>query len=265
MSEDYYDSLADDWSEYAQVPWREQVLWPVLESLLPALDGVRVLDAGCGDGHYAARLADRGADVLGVDASEAMVETARERHGDCAAFRHGDLTDGLDSVADDSVDLVVCQHVLSHVPDLDAAAAAFARVLRPGGSLVCSTHHPFHEYLVVRDEEYPDTRTIDDLDARPAVRAGSQPPTYDETERYELYWSGAVPEGEDDAGDPATFYRRPLDALTDPLFDADFALRGLREPSLTDRLDDDLIDADSPLARRPPRSLCLRADLVDSP
>ncbi|MFC7193995.1 class I SAM-dependent methyltransferase [Halosimplex aquaticum] len=268
MSDEFYDALADDWSEYAQVPWREQVLWPVLDELLPDLDGVRALGAGCGDGHYAARVADRGADVLGVGASEGMVETARERHGDRAEFHYGDLTDGLGAVDDDGVDLVVCQHVLSHVPDLDAAAAAFARVLRPGGSLVCSTHHPFHEFLVVRDEEYPDTRTIDGLGARPAVRVETHPPTYGETERYEIYWGGSGPaeepdnDGEQAGATPTTFYRRPLDALTGPLFDAGFALRDLREPDLTERLDDDLIDEDSPLARRPPRSLCLRADLL---
>ncbi|WP_415380418.1 class I SAM-dependent methyltransferase [Halosimplex sp. TS25] len=266
--ESHYDVLADDWSEYAGVPWREQVLWPTLEALLPDLDSQRVLDAGCGDGHYAARLADRGADVVGVDASEGMVDVARERYGDCAEFRRGDLAEGLDFLDTDSVDLVCCQHVLSHVPDLEPVAAEFARLLRSGGSVVLSTHHPFHEYLVVRDETYPDTRAIDDLDARPAVRADSQPSTYRETERYELYWSGSVPadppdgNGEDGEEAPATFYRRPLDALTGPLFDAGFALRDLREPDLTERLDDDLVDGDSALARRPPRSLCLRAELL---
>ncbi|WP_436926960.1 class I SAM-dependent methyltransferase [Halosimplex amylolyticum] len=265
----HYDALADDWSEYAQVPWRAQVLWPTLVELLPDLDGKRVLDVGCGDGYYAARLADRGADVLGVDVSAAMVETARERYGDRTEFRQGDISAGLGFVDAGSVDLVCCQHVLSHVPDLDPVAAEFARVLRPGGTAVLSTHHPFHEYLVVRDESYPDTRAIDDLDARPAVRAETRPPTYGETERYELYWGGTVPAEDADGGGtgddeiPATFHRRPLDALTGPLFDAGFALRDLCEPDLIERLDDDLLDEDSPLARRPPRSLCLRADLCE--
>jgi len=276
MSDDHYDDVADDWSDYAEVPWRAQVLWPTLEELLPDLDGRRVLDAGCGDGYHAAALADRGADVIGVDASEGMVATARERYGDRdrVAFRHGDLADGLDPLADDGVDLVLCQHVLSHVPDLEPVAAAFARALRPGGSVVCSTHHPFHEYLVVREECYPDTRAIDGLDARPAVDADSRSPAYADSERYALYWGGEVPDGtetgldtdgdEGDEGDdanPSTFHRRPLDALTGPLFDAGFVLTGLREPDISERLDEELLDEVTDLAGRPPRSLCLRARL----
>ncbi|WP_123537840.1 class I SAM-dependent methyltransferase [Halosimplex salinum] len=263
----HYDDLADDWSEYAQVPWREQVLWPAVAELLPDLDGARVLDAGCGDGYYSAWLADRGADVLGVDLSAEMVHTAAERYGDRADFRRGNVADGLDFVDANEFDLVLCQHVASHLPTLDPLATEFARVLGPDGTAVLSTHHPFHEYLVVRDEEYPDTVAIDDLDTRPAVRADSRPPTYDDTERYDLYWGGTVPgarsdDGEGAAETPTTFYRRPLDALTGPLFEAGFALRDLREPDLSERLDDDLLDEESDLAHRPPRSLCLRAELV---
>ncbi|ELZ30563.1 type 11 methyltransferase [Halosimplex carlsbadense 2-9-1] len=264
MTDDHYDDIADDWSDYAEVPWRAQVLWPTLEELLPNLDGQRVLDAGCGDGYHAAALADRGADVIGVDASEGMVDTARERYGDRdrVEFRHGDLAEGLDPIADDGVDLVLCQHVLSHVTDLEPVAAAFARALRPGGSVVCSTHHPFHEYLVVREASYPDTRAIDGLDARPAVDAKSPSPTYGESERYDLYWGGAIPDdGKADEREPATFHRRPLEAVTGPLFDAGFTLGDLREPDLSERLDDDLLTEVADLAERPPRSLCLRADL----
>ncbi|QLH77206.1 methyltransferase domain-containing protein [Halosimplex rubrum] len=265
---DHYDDLADDWSDYAAVPWRAQVLWPTVDELLPDLGGKRVLDAGCGDGTHAAALADRGADVVGVDASAGMIETARERYGDRdrIEFRRGDLATGLDFLDDDGFDLVLCQHVLSHLPDLEPVAAAFARLVRPGGSVVCSTHHPFHEYLVAREASYPDTRAIDGLDARPAVDADSGSSTYVDTERYDLYWNGSVPDGQQDGtgGDdaaPSTFHRRPLDALTDPLFDAGFALTALREPDLSERLDDELLEEVADLAERPPRSLCLRADL----
>ncbi|WP_436908936.1 class I SAM-dependent methyltransferase [Halosimplex marinum] len=268
MPDDHYDDLADDWSDYAEVPWRGQVLWPTLTDLLPDLDGLRALDAGCGDGYHAARLADRGADVVGVDASEAMVDRARERYGDRADFRCGDLAAGFASLDDGGFDLVLCQHVLSHVPALDPVAGEFVRLLRPGGAVVCSTHHPFHEYLVVRDESYPDTRAIDGLDARPAVDADGRSPTYADTERYDLYWGGEVSaegsDGDDDGkAEPTTFHRRPLDALTGPLFDAGFVLADLREPDLSERLDDQLVDEVSELVDRPPRSLCLRAELTE--
>ncbi|WP_135364558.1 class I SAM-dependent methyltransferase [Halosimplex halophilum] len=268
MSDDHYDDLAADWSDYAEVPWRAQVLWPTLTDLLPDLDGLRVLDAGCGDGYHAARLADRGADVLGVDASEAMVDRARERYGDRVDFRRGDLAEGLDYPDDGGFDLILCQHVLSHVADLEPVAAEFARLLRPGGGVVLSTHHPFHEYLVVREESYPDARAIDGLDAQPAIDADGRSPTYADTERYELYWGGEVPaegsDGDDDGvAEPTVFHRRPLDALAGPLFDAGFALADLREPDLSERLDPELVDEVPELLDRPPRSLCLRAELTE--
>ncbi|MFB6359806.1 MAG: class I SAM-dependent methyltransferase [Halobacteriales archaeon] len=53
---------------------------PMVEGLLPADDGRRVPDAGISSGRYAALIAGRGAEVVGIDASEAMVDLARERH-----------------------------------------------------------------------------------------------------------------------------------------------------------------------------------------
>jgi SAM-dependent methyltransferase len=53
-----------------------------MAGLLPT--SARVLDAGCGTGRVAARLADLGFDVVGVDADESMVEVARELRPDLA-------------------------------------------------------------------------------------------------------------------------------------------------------------------------------------
>lgn len=64
---------------------------------LPAdLHGCRVLDAGCGAGQMTAELAARGADVMAVDISPALVEIARARlpveHAGRVAFASGDMT-----------------------------------------------------------------------------------------------------------------------------------------------------------------------------
>ena len=69
----------------------------VMLGRLPAdLRGVRVLDAGCGAGQMAAELAARGADVLAVDISPALVDIARNRlpaeHADKVTFASGDMT-----------------------------------------------------------------------------------------------------------------------------------------------------------------------------
>jgi 2-polyprenyl-3-methyl-5-hydroxy-6-metoxy-1,4-benzoquinol methylase len=48
-----------------------------LFELLAPRPGERVLDLGCGTGHLTARIAETGADVVGIDASAEMVEQAR--------------------------------------------------------------------------------------------------------------------------------------------------------------------------------------------
>lgn len=83
--EAYYDALAESYAEnIAESPIRSLLDWPAVRSLLPDVDGERVLDSGCGPGTYAGWLAERGADVVGVDVSSRMVEIAREEFGDDA-------------------------------------------------------------------------------------------------------------------------------------------------------------------------------------
>jgi len=112
---------------------------PIIDEVLDGLPVGAALDAACGTGRLTARLAARGFSVTGVDASAAMLESARERipAGEFSVGR----VDAL-PVADRAVDLVTTALALSHVPDLRPAYAEFARVLRPGGDLVVSDVHP---------------------------------------------------------------------------------------------------------------------------
>lgn len=112
---------------------------PVVAEIVDALPVGVALDAACGTGRHASRLADRGHRVLGVDSSPAMLARARERVPQ-GEFRIGDLR--ALPVADGEVDLVVCALALTHVPALDPVLAEFARVLRPGGHLVIADMHP---------------------------------------------------------------------------------------------------------------------------
>jgi ubiquinone/menaquinone biosynthesis C-methylase UbiE len=113
---------------------------PVMHELVDAIPPGVVLDAACGTGRYAAHLAGRGHDVIGVDQSEAMLALARAKVPD-ATFHHGDLT--ALPLADRSVDAIVCALALVHVEEVVPAFAEFARVLRPGGRVVISDVHPF--------------------------------------------------------------------------------------------------------------------------
>jgi SAM-dependent methyltransferase len=131
------------WAESYDEPGNDTVAAeePVVRALLDELplDGP-VLDAACGTGRHAAYLAAAGREVVGVDASEAMLARARAKLPD-VDFRTGEL-ESL-PVADGSMAGAVCALALSHVADMKPAIAELARVLKPGGRLVVSNPHPF--------------------------------------------------------------------------------------------------------------------------
>lgn len=95
------------------------------------------LDAGCGDGDLAARLARRGADVTGLDGDRRMLAAARDRMASEGLAVH--LVEG-DILAlpfeDGRFGLVTAVAVLCLIPDPRRAVAEMARVLTPGGRLV---------------------------------------------------------------------------------------------------------------------------------
>jgi SAM-dependent methyltransferase len=131
-----------------------EAIWPQEQPLfaryaLPA--DAQVLDAGCGTGEIALRLAQRlpGARVLGVDIIDAHLDLARARAAALSArvrFENRSIFDlGL---ADRSFDLVVCRHVLQAIPHADRAIAELLRVVRRGGWL----HLLVEDYLMINFE-----------------------------------------------------------------------------------------------------------------
>jgi ubiquinone/menaquinone biosynthesis C-methylase UbiE len=113
---------------------------PIVVPLLSSLPRGRALDAACGTGRHAATLARLGHDVVGVDATEAMLKIAREKVPG-ADFRVGAL-EAL-PVDDGSIDVLTCSLALTHVERLEPVIREFARVLKPGGNAVISDMHPF--------------------------------------------------------------------------------------------------------------------------
>ncbi len=105
------------------------------------LRALKVADIGCGGGLLAEGLARAGARVVGIDTSEAALETAQAhalasgltidyRLADAARLRQSDPG---------GFDLVTCMEVLEHVADPAAIVNDCAGLVRPGGAVVCST------------------------------------------------------------------------------------------------------------------------------
>ncbi|MCB1954656.1 MAG: methyltransferase domain-containing protein [Rhodocyclaceae bacterium] len=101
-----------------------------LVDLLAVVPDERILDLGCGDGTLTATLRDRGARVLGLDASEAMVAAARGRGLEAVCCP----ADSMDF--DATFDAVFSNAALHWMRDPDAVAARVFQALRPGGRFV---------------------------------------------------------------------------------------------------------------------------------
>jgi SAM-dependent methyltransferase len=136
--------------------WKSRLGWTVMGDWLgriPALQllnpksGELIIDAGCGEGLLTRAIADSGAQVHGIDRSEAMLNRAIQREKDDSKhilFHLRDITRSLPA-PDNFVDAVNCVAVLMH--DSPAECGIFfsnaARVLKPGGRLVVSITHPY--------------------------------------------------------------------------------------------------------------------------
>ncbi|MCE0761486.1 class I SAM-dependent methyltransferase [Pseudonocardia kujensis] len=128
------------WAETYDGPLRLfSVEEPPMERRLGAWPAGAVLDAACGTGRYAVRLAGLGHAVVGIDRSPDMLERARAKVPG-GRFLEGGLTDL--PLPDASVDAAVCALALVHVPEVAPAVAELARVVRPGGRILVSDVHP---------------------------------------------------------------------------------------------------------------------------
>lgn len=125
--------------------------------LLDLRPGLRVLDAGCGVGLDAARMAELvspGGEVVGLDYSATMVEVARDRHEGArlpATFVQGDL----DALPFDDCSFERCRAAgtFQHLADPRRALDELVRVLAPGGLVLIADGD--HETQVI-DTPYKD-------------------------------------------------------------------------------------------------------------
>jgi 2-polyprenyl-3-methyl-5-hydroxy-6-metoxy-1,4-benzoquinol methylase len=105
------------------------------------LEGLRVLDFGCGSGYGAAYLADRAAEVIGIDISASAVGYARSSYQrPNLRFIEADLCGRLpDDVTSGTFDLAVSSEVIEHVPDVFGFFRNLASLLTVAGIAIIGT------------------------------------------------------------------------------------------------------------------------------
>ncbi|WP_129665549.1 class I SAM-dependent methyltransferase [Phytoactinopolyspora endophytica] len=133
---------------------------PVLLRMLGDVRGLRVLDAGCGNGYLSRILAERGARVVGVEPGQALYEFAMEKETERPQgirYVSADLCDLPD--LEGPFDAVVASMVLPAIPDWRSAMRACVEALAPGGTFVFSVNHPCFEQLWPSWREHGEYRT----------------------------------------------------------------------------------------------------------
>jgi SAM-dependent methyltransferase len=142
-----YDAMAENFEEHAsQNLYNAYYDRPAVLSLLPSVEGQRVLDIGCGPGLYVEWLIEHGARVVGIDISREMVERARQRVKDGALFYQHDIAQPLTFARDASFDIAIAPLMIHYVTDRVSMLQEVARVLTIDGCLVLSTQHPFADW-----------------------------------------------------------------------------------------------------------------------
>lgn len=196
-----YDRMGEAYAEHAEAsPYNALYDRPAILALGGDVRGQRVLDVGCAAGALSAALVQRGADVLGIDASRTMIQLAERRLGGRARFRVADIARPLDFLPTGSIDLVAASLVMHYLRDWDPTLGEFRRVLAPGGRVVFSTHHPAEDWRWFERPDYFATEEIVD--------------------RFPL----------GDSSTEVRFYRRPLSAMFAAVRRTGFQVDELVEP-----------------------------------
>ena len=129
-----------------------------IQSAVP-LNGLKVLDVGCGGGILDDAMARAGAHVLGIDMSAKALGVARLHAleaGTTGVDYRESTAEALAADMPGVFDVVTCMEMLEHVPDPASVVAACARLVKPGGHVFFSTinRNPKSFLLAIVGAEY---------------------------------------------------------------------------------------------------------------
>jgi ubiquinone/menaquinone biosynthesis C-methylase UbiE len=138
-----YDKFADFYERFASDLYDDPPSVALLR-FVGDVRGLRLLDLACGHGRLTRELARRGAQMVGIDISPALLDKARAREAENPMGNSYIEVDAASpkALVGELFDGIVCSFGLSDIDDLDRAMASVTRVLKLGGFFVFSLLHP---------------------------------------------------------------------------------------------------------------------------
>ena len=225
-TQDVWNQNAEFWDEKMGEGnlFQRILVGPTTERLLELKPGELVLEIACGNGVFARRLAQLGAQVIASDFSEKLLEQAKKRiteHADRIEYRLIDATDEAQLLAlgERRFDAVACNMAIMDIATIEPLVSALSRILKADGRFVFSVMHPCFNNPKVKlglEEEDRDgeivtdyyvkiSKYIDILPQRGLAIIGQPVPQY--------------------------YFHRSLTVLFNTCFRAGFVMDGLEEPA----------------------------------
>jgi SAM-dependent methyltransferase len=196
---------------------------PATERLLDVVAGDTILDAACGAGRFARRMAELGARVVAFDYSAEFITRARERTSRDAGVEYHVVdaanAEALLSLGSKRFNKAVCTMAIMDMPEIGTLFATLSRMLVPGGAFVFSVTHPcFHSAAIQRFAEI-----YEDQPGRHVIRSGVKVSSY--LSPFARKTEGIIGQPE-----PQWFFHRPISRLFRFGFEAGFVVDGTEEP-----------------------------------
>lgn len=142
-----WNKAAKIWVEFVRSGknyYAEYLNGPALKQMVGSVKGKRVLDIGCGEGYFSRFFAKIGAEVVGIDLSEALIKAAEEeeeRHPLGVKYLAADAAN-LHMLDSEIFDVAYCHMAIGDIPDYESAIAEVSRVLKTRGRFVIVMAHP---------------------------------------------------------------------------------------------------------------------------
>jgi 2-polyprenyl-3-methyl-5-hydroxy-6-metoxy-1,4-benzoquinol methylase len=197
---------------------------PTIERLLELKPGELVLEIACGNGVFARRLAQLGAQVIATDFSQKLLEQAQKRSVEYIGrieylFIDATNEEQLLKLRERHFDAVVCNMAIMDIATIEPLMSALSRLLKVDGRFIFSVMHPCFNNPKVKlgmEEEDRDGEIITKYYVRSAKYIDIPPQ------------KGLAIIGQPV---PHYYFHRPLNVLFNSCFQAGFVINGLEEPT----------------------------------